>query len=426
MVWGKRGKNRLRTALAGVALAAAVSQGSVCAAEDSTEETWSDDYRAMRSILDTHLMEKGIPQTLGVGSIVYKESPAVTIISENNGMTVVSSETVTAAKPAVESPVAELAVESPASKPAVESPAAESQAQGTVYIEDDDQNAAGPSVQKVTLEETYYPDYEIYSESIAGCCFFYTNTGNNSITDQTVYVDIPANILYTVQKDGVEISYTRNKSLSERGTYVFQMTVVKNPDAPIVEQEIYQAVYNFRIQPKAQTDTADEASVEETQADTAGETVMEETQADTAGETQTAALEAGNLETEEMTDAATSQEETSPETQTAAGGADKTPPACEIERTDNGVKIHYDADDVVEILLSDGNTQTYYESISEVTAAGDYTLYLYDAAGNVNEVSFRIKGRINMATVLFTVMLAALIAAGVVYYRRTRSNLNLK
>lgn len=422
MVWGKRRINRLRTALAGVALAAAVSQGSVCAAEDSTEETWSDDYRAMRSILDTHLMEKGVPQTLGVGSIVYKESPAVTIISENSGMTVVSSETVTAVEPAVESPAA---------KPAVESPAAKSLDQGTVYIEDDDPNAAGPSVQKVTLEETYYPDYEIYSESVAGCCFFYTNTGNNSITDQTVYVDIPANILYTVQKDGVDISYTSSKGLSEMGTYVFQMTVVKNPDAPIVEQEIYQAVYNFRIQPKAQTDTADEASVEETQADTAGETVLEETQADTAGETvleetQTAVLmeeiETGNREIEEMT----GQEETSPETQTAAGGAVGTPPACEIERTDNGVKIHYDADDVVEILLSDGNTQTYYESISEVTAAGDYTLYLYDAAGNVNEVSFRIKGRINMATVLFIVMLAALIAAGVVYYRRTRSNLNLK
>lgn len=401
-------KGWLKKALIGAAVIVLVNQGTVRAAEESSdkqtgaEETWSASYRAMRSILDTQLMQKGIPQTLGVGSITYEESDAVVIASQNSAMKV------------VETSEARVSAESDA-----QASAASDVQTAAVYIEDN-QSETGPSVQEVTLEETYYSDYEIYSESIAGYYFFYASTGNNSITDQSVYLDIPANITYTVQKDGVDFSYTSKQRISEMGTYVFEMTAVKNPEAPIAEQEIYQATYNFRIQQKASESVSEDEADHYADYDSFSFYELEEDSTEELTET---------VETVEMPIEEITETETSEAVETMAGLEDDvTPPECELQETDNGVKILYDAEDVVQIILSDGETETYYESISEVTAAGSYTLYLYDAAGNVNEVSFQIAGKsgVNAASVIFILMVIALIAAGVIYYRRTRNNLNLK
>ena len=114
-------------------------------------------------------------------------------------------------------------------------------------IDDTASAASGPKVETANLSESYYDEFECYSESINGAACIYSNVGNNSITDQSVYVDIPANVSYRLEKDGVVVPYASKALLSEHGSYRFQLTVVKDPDVPVSEQTFYKAVFNFRI-----------------------------------------------------------------------------------------------------------------------------------------------------------------------------------
>ncbi len=115
-------------------------------------------------------------------------------------------------------------------------------------IIDDSQGAgSGPTVETVSLSEAYYDEFECYSESLGGAAVIYSNTGNNSITDKSVYVDIPANVSFRFEKDGVEMPYAPKAFLTERGSYRFQLTAVRDPDLPVSEQTLYKAVFNFRI-----------------------------------------------------------------------------------------------------------------------------------------------------------------------------------
>ena len=120
--------------------------------------------------------------------------------------------------------------------------------------------AGGPQVIEVTPAEQYYEDYDIYSESINGQFFFYANVSNNGITDQPVSVDFPANMTYTMEKDGVVTEYLSKQQVSDYGTYLFRITVNEDSTKPVSEQTLYKAVFVFRIQPKVERPT--EASQE--------------------------------------------------------------------------------------------------------------------------------------------------------------------
>ncbi len=117
---------------------------------------------------------------------------------------------------------------------------------------------AGPGVTKVSLSERYHEDYKIYEESIEDLFFIYTNVANGGITDEAVSIDIPSNILYTMEKDGMEMEYLSGQKLWARGTYVLRLTAVENPELPLSEQKEYRTVFRFRIQdkpPEAETET---------------------------------------------------------------------------------------------------------------------------------------------------------------------------
>ena len=113
----------------------------------------------------------------------------------------------------------------------------------------------GPQVIEVTPTEQYYEDYDIYSESINGQYFFYANVSNNGITDQPVSVDFPANMTYTMEKDGVVTEYLSKQQVSDYGTYLFRITVNEDPTKPVSEQTLYKSVFVFRIQPKVEKPT---------------------------------------------------------------------------------------------------------------------------------------------------------------------------
>lgn len=121
----------------------------------------------------------------------------------------------------------------------------------------------GPNVVDTSLTEQYYSDYDIYSESIGGQYFFYTNAANNGMTDQPVSIDFPANISYTMEKDGVPTEYLSKQTVSDYGTYLFRISITEDASKPVSEQTVYKAVYVFRIQPKVEKPTESSAESED-------------------------------------------------------------------------------------------------------------------------------------------------------------------
>ena len=108
----------------------------------------------------------------------------------------------------------------------------------------------GPYVTSTSLSETSYQDYGLYAEAINNEAFFYASVSNGGMTDQPVYLDFPQNLQYALEKDGVEQSYTNKSYLTETGSYVFHIYVVKDKSKPLSEQTISEATFHFRIQQK--------------------------------------------------------------------------------------------------------------------------------------------------------------------------------
>lgn len=121
-----------------------------------------------------------------------------------------------------------------------------------------DSGFKGPVVGQTNLTEIYHEKYKTYEESLAGIFFLYSNVGNGGITHEPVVVDIPANLSYVMEKDGLPIPYISREYIYEKGTYVLKLTGIENPDLPLSEQVEYKATFRFRIQ--------DEPPVEETEA----------------------------------------------------------------------------------------------------------------------------------------------------------------
>ena len=111
---------------------------------------------------------------------------------------------------------------------------------------------------EASLSQQYHSDYDTYELSINGRFFFYSNVGNGDITSKAVTLEMPANIFFTCEKDGVPYSAQSGKAIKEKGTYVFNITATETVVDTIY---IYTAIYRFRIADKVAGDnTADDST----------------------------------------------------------------------------------------------------------------------------------------------------------------------
>lgn len=100
---------------------------------------------------------------------------------------------------------------------------------------------------EANLNESYHSDYDTYELSINGRFFFYSNVGNGAITSKPVTLEMPANIFFTCEKDGVPYAAQSGKQITGKGTYVFNITATETVVDTIY---IYTTVYRFRIADK--------------------------------------------------------------------------------------------------------------------------------------------------------------------------------
>lgn len=110
--------------------------------------------------------------------------------------------------------------------------------------------ATGPKVTEGTFTESAYQDYGVYSENLNNIFIIFTTVANAGITDQPVYLDIPAGVNYTASKDGTKFDYTSRQFLTADGTYVFRFTATDDASLPVSQQTVYKAVFYFRKQAK--------------------------------------------------------------------------------------------------------------------------------------------------------------------------------
>ena len=120
----------------------------------------------------------------------------------------------------------------------------------------------GPVVTEVSLRESRFDDYGIYSEAMSDSLFIYSTVANNSITDQPVILEYPAQMSCTAEKDGVPFIYPSGSAVSEYGTYVMKFRVVSNPGAPVISQNVLQSIFTFRIREKTPEAKAAEAAAQ--------------------------------------------------------------------------------------------------------------------------------------------------------------------
>ncbi|MEG1145317.1 MAG: hypothetical protein RSE05_08135 [Clostridium sp.] len=109
----------------------------------------------------------------------------------------------------------------------------------------------GPVINELTLSGQYHEEYDVYELSMDNKYFLYSNVDNGGITDKIVYVEIPQGLMYSMEKDGNPIHYTSGQKVGEHGTYVLNLTAVKDTTVPMYRQEEYRAIFRFRIQDKA-------------------------------------------------------------------------------------------------------------------------------------------------------------------------------
>ena len=101
----------------------------------------------------------------------------------------------------------------------------------------------------VNLTEYYNAEFDLYEEGFNNRYFFYTNVSNGGMTAKPVVLDIPANLSYTVEKDGKAINYQSGTAVSALGVYMVTIKVDETDGNNITH---YTATYRFRIMEAAE------------------------------------------------------------------------------------------------------------------------------------------------------------------------------
>ena len=106
----------------------------------------------------------------------------------------------------------------------------------------------------VELGESYNSSYDLYEESIDNMFFFYSNVANGDFSTKPVVFDFPANIDYTVEKDGTEINYATGMEITGVGNYVVRLEAEYG-------EIVYNSTFRFTIREDVTATAADTTDI---------------------------------------------------------------------------------------------------------------------------------------------------------------------
>ena len=108
----------------------------------------------------------------------------------------------------------------------------------------------GPTVNSISLSETYHEDYKIYEEKFGDIYTIYSNISNGTIVNHYVMFDFPRGVMARMTRDGVSCDLANKTKIEAEGTYNIQFFYAKEgyENVPGWQQEIDSARFAFRIQ----------------------------------------------------------------------------------------------------------------------------------------------------------------------------------
>lgn len=113
-----------------------------------------------------------------------------------------------------------------------------------------------------TLSQSYHQDYDTYELGLNGRYFFYSNVGNGDFTSKPVRIEIPVNMSYSLEKDGLPLAYVQGTEIKNLGSYVLTVSASKTEGTVTT---VYVGYYRFRIvEPTQAQIEAEEAAAAET------------------------------------------------------------------------------------------------------------------------------------------------------------------
>lgn len=241
----------------------------------------------------------------------------------------------------------------------------------------------GPTVNTVSLSESYHEDYKVYAEEFGDSYTIYSNISNGTIVNHYVMFDIPSGVMARMTRDGVSVGISNKTKIEAEGTYNVQFFYAEqgSENVPAWQQEINSARFTFRIQYTAGLDGEplewDDQSELESFADLVNEDENTDEKADEPASEATPTPEPATADTSSKS-GPESRIATSFDSKSGYYKIDLLTGDSFYSSVPNGMvtneSVIFQADDDIELQLYKDGEEVTYSSGDFITDKGNYTL----------------------------------------------------
>lgn len=281
-------------------------------------------------------------------------------------------------------------------------------------IQEENAGEEAPQADPATgLSETYEEELGLFRETLITGSYFYTNVPNGMITNSGVMLDLGEELDISVLKDGELYEYGKGNQFLEPGSYTVYISE-GGIDYTVSYSENQTPEFHFRIVdgpvrdleifnvPKAlalQTVSLDHNPIQ-----TGGSFFR---------------LEKDGVYTVVMEDEKGTVWESTIVKDTAS-------PEFSVRTEKDTAFFSYASEDIEKVVVTkDGETREV-PIIYELSGKGSYTADVYDFAGNVSSVSFRLSYSMNTAAIVSIILFLAAAFGAVFYLMRAKSKISVK
>lgn len=280
-------------------------------------------------------------------------------------------------------------------------------------------NGAFSSDSPTGIRERYDSAQQMYAQELISGTVFYSSVPNGMITYGQVAFSIPEGLTVVAQKDDQPYEFTPDTPIQEAGEYRLEFRETKVDytlnydmppyfifriiDGPVSDLEIFNAPVHFAITYITKDEKPISVRYNDWAALDADGTYRIEIVSDLWGKQYTVELE-----------------------------KDTVAPQASLTGVENGVStgtsvtIEPLSEDIKQIeVYRNGSRDEEYHG-GAITNSGNYRVMVYDQAGNVSQYSFRMKYKMNVASII-SVVLVILLGTGIaVYVKKVKKDVRVR
>lgn len=283
-------------------------------------------------------------------------------------------------------------------------------------IEDtiDDKEEETPQIDPVTgLLETYVEELGMFQETLLTGSYFYANIPNGMITNSGVSLDLGEELESSVLKDGFPYEYEKGSRFLEPGSYTVYLSE-EGMDYTVSYSEKQAPEFHFRIV---------DGPVRDLEIFNVPKSLTLQTVSHNHNPVQIGGaffrLEKDGVYTAVMEDERGTAWESTIVKDTAG-------PEVSVRTEKDTAFLSYSSEDIEKVIVTKGKEKREVPIIYELSGKGDYAVDVYDFAGNVSSVSFRLSYSMNRAAVFAIIFLLAAAFGVAIFLLRIKRKINVK